>query len=234
MPLFLWIDPLAGVDDDALRTTTKQQQQHDHKNNPALPILVPSKRPQQANVTTPQEALQLVHEHYSMEGNILDMTTKTTTSLSKQQFVGGMGENDAGVAFCAIASSSVDILQFQCAFLHETMELIRQERHGIPITIYTTGLLLPPYPSTTTTLSWQTLGMDVLQVSLLAGTPVEYAKVTQRSAADFGQVCGFVAQALEENVAAVEVGVLSAYASSGRSLAQALGAQQVHVYPNVE
>ena len=124
----------------------------------------------------------------------------------QSHFVGGMGESDPGVWFIG-------------SYDPEVIEETKLERHGVPFGLFTNGLD-PEVPTE----------LDVLQVSLYAGSPSDYAKVTGGSASDFGRICGFIAQASEQGVA-VEAGVLKEFVGKGaRDLALSLGAQDVHIY----
>jgi hypothetical protein len=172
-------------------------------------LLLPVPAFSEATATTPEEILASVNKHYEQES----------------QFVGGMGESDPGVWFATTSGCDKDTLEFY-QLVGESIALVKQERHGVPFSLYTTGTLsqgLEIGPLTE-------LGLDSLQVSLFAGSPPEYKKATGHDAAAFGQVCGFIADAAEQGIA-VEVGILKAYAGGGaRDLALSLGAQDVHVY----
>jgi hypothetical protein len=172
-------------------------------------LLLPVSAPSEPTATTPEDILASVNQHYETES----------------QFVGGMGESDPGVWFATTSACNKDTLEFY-QLVGESIALVKQERHGVPFNLYTTGILLPSLEIGPLT----ELGLDCLQVSLFAGSPPEYKKATGRDAAAFGQVCGFIADAAEQGIA-VEVGILKAYASGGaRDLALSLGAQDVHVY----
>jgi hypothetical protein len=198
-PLFIWL----GDDSTAATSSTSSI---------ALPkLLLPVIAPSEPTVTTPEDILRSVNQHYEAES----------------QFVGGMGESDPGVWFAITSACGTykDTLEFY-QIVGESIALVKQERHGVPFNLYTTGLLrdglqMPPLTE---------LGLDCLQVSLFAGSPMEYKKATGLDDPAFGQVCGFIADAVEQGVP-VEVGILKAYASGGaRDLALSLGARDVHVY----
>jgi hypothetical protein len=170
-------------------------------------LLLPVSAPTEPTATSPDDVLTSVNQHYATES----------------QFVGGMGESDPGVWFATTSTCDKDTLEFY-QLVQESIALVKQERHGVPFSLYTTGIVSPGLDIPLTE-----LGLDCLQVSLFAGSPPEYKKATGQDAAAFGQVCGFIADASEQGIA-VEVGVLSAYASSARDLARSLGARHVHVY----
>lgn len=146
---------------------------------------------------------------------------------NSKHFVGGMGEGDPGVWF-APASDTVDLLADSktLELLGTSMERCRQERHGVPFNVYTSGINVDP--AAVAALKW-----DSVQVSLWAATPADYAKCTGRHGPDdsnlFGAVCGFIAEASDLGLP-VEVSVLKQYAGPARDLASSLGARHVHVY----
>lgn len=172
------------------------------------PLLLPpySTTPAVGTVSTPDDILHQVNEFYE-----------------KSHFVGGMGEEDPGVWFAACHGDGDDALDY-AELVQEGIFNTKQERHGVQFGLYTNGLVTPSIPLSE-------LGLSTLQVSLYCGSPPEYAKATGRDAKAFGQLCGFIVDAVEQGVT-VEVGVLEASAGSARDLALSLGAQQVHVYPN--
>jgi len=136
---------------------------------------------------------------------------------NQEHFVGGMGENDPGVWFAPLDQ---DLLVSSLDLLRDSMEACRQQRHGVPFSVYTTGVNVDA--AAVAALKW-----DSVQVSLWAASPADYQASTGRD--DFGAVCGFIAEASDLGVP-VEVGVLKQYAGAARDLATSLGARQVHVY----
>jgi len=155
-------------------------------------------------VQTSSDIVELVNEHYENE----------------KYFVGGMGEGDPGVWFAAVGDKNEDTLDY-APLIQESIQLVKQERHGVPFGLYTTGVVQD------LKVPLSEIGVDSIQVSLFASSPTEYKEATGSDA--FGQVCGFIADASEQGVS-VEVGVLKKYASSARELATSLGARHVHVY----
>ena len=146
----------------------------------------------------------------------------------RPQFVGGMGESDAGVWF-GPSRGAPDALH-SWEFIQTSIARVKTSRHGVPFGLYTSGLGLdaadvPPL---------QELGLSRVQVSLLAPTPADYghaAGLTEAQANEcFGQLCTFIAAAAEAGFP-IEVSVLARYAGAARDLATALGAVDVHVYP---
>lgn len=192
----------------------------DPNKDPSSPLprllLPPShlERPTDKIVETAEDVLHLVNEHYA----------------SESQFVGGMGESDPGVWFatCQASSEHVDALDL-ADLVQESIQLVKEERHGVPFGLYTTGITNHPDLSSLL----PELGLDSLQVSLFAGSPPDYKAATglsdDASKKAFGQVCGLIVEAVELGVA-VEVGVLQSYAGPARDLALSLGAREVHVY----
>ncbi|GAX27916.1 hypothetical protein FisN_21Hu266 [Fistulifera solaris] len=174
----------------------------------ASKLLLPISKPlSQAGCTHPDDVIELVHQHYQME----------------HQFVGGMGENDLGVWFASI-SPQKDTLEFDL-LMQESIQAIKEERHGVPFGAFTNGLVTEP-PN----IPLSEVGLDCIQVSLWAGNPKTYQEKTGLDARAFGQVCGFIANAAEQGIA-VEVGIsASADVSAARDLAMSLGARDVHVY----
>jgi hypothetical protein len=162
-------------------------------------------------VSSPNDVMNAVDEHYSL-------------SSDSQQFVGGMGEQDLGVWF---ASSSLDPLNHY-KLIHEAIGQVKQYRHGVPFGAYTSGVNIssdvPPL---------QEIGLDSVQVSLIAANPNDYAEATGLSSTEatkaFGQVCGYCVT-LHESGFPYQVAILQDYASSARNLAKSLGAVDTHVY----
>ena len=162
-------------------------------------------------VETVDDIVDAVNQHYS----------------ACSQFVGGMGEQDPGVWFAPIASSvhkDDDVLgAATLPLLRDAMQACREERHGVPFSVYTSGVQIAD------AVTVASLRFHSVQVSLWAASPVDYGHCTGRPHAVFSEVCGFVAHASECGVP-VEVGVLRPYAEPARALALSLGARHVHVY----
>lgn len=163
-------------------------------------------------------------QHVTLE----DPTVSTIQELVEDHYsqvddIGGMGESDQGVWFAGSAKDAL-LENQQIELIHESIQTIKEHRHGIPFGIYSSGRSNP-------LLDWNLVAATKckLQISLFAGTPNEYAKTSGCESKDFGQVCGLIATAAEY-VSIVEVGVLKEYAASAHSLALSLGAQEVVVY----
>ena len=167
-------------------------------------LLLPVPHATSPTVKTPEDVVSLVNVHYD-----------------KSHFVGGMGEEDPGVWFATVAGASRDTLEWS-DLIQQAIEQVKEQRHGIPFGVYTTGLL------DTSAVPWNDLDLDTLQVSLFAASPKDYAQASGESEKAFGQICGFIAEAVEQGMA-VEVGVLPQHAESARSLAMSLGARHVHI-----
>jgi hypothetical protein len=173
-------------------------------NNPEAPkssLLLPVPKPLEPTVLTPEEVLQSVNSYYEAE----------------TQFVGGMGEDDPGVWFASINFDPLDYSEM----VQDSISLVKEERHGVPFSLFTSGLVSPNVPLAE-------LGLSSLHVSLYAGSPKEYAKASSNSERDFGTLCGFIVEAAEQGIA-VETWVLEEFAGGARDLALSLGAQNVNV-----
>lgn len=193
-PLLLWIES------------------SNHTTAPPPRILMPnSSSSLKLLVASPNDVVEAVDNHY-------------TLSSDSEQFVGGMGESDAGVWF---ACETQDPLHHY-PLLQESIQQVKQSRHGVPFGVYTSGVGLPSdLPPL------KEIGLGSVQVSLMASNPKEYAQATGLSDAEamkaFGQVCGFCVT-LHESGFPFEVCVLQPYASSARDLAVSLGAVDTHVH----
>ena len=147
---------------------------------------------------------------------------------SSQQFVGGMGEEDLGVWFCARPyiikkSGKPNDPLLYAPLIREGISAVKEHRHGIPFGMYTSGCaLLPP------TLSAKDLDLDIIEVSLFGATANQYHHCTGRKE-DFHLACAFIALTVEQGVR-VDAAVPATYANATRELAKALGARHVHVY----
>lgn len=144
------------------------------------------------------------------------------------QFVGGMGESDAGVWFVpAIGMQDgggwcSDPLHHFHNLIAPGVEAVKQSRHGVPFGVYTSG---------TVHVEANKLKLfATIHVSLLASNPMDYCEAAGVFREElFGDVCNFLVHAEEEGLP-IHVGVLKKFASDGRDLAMAMGAQQVDVY----
>jgi len=185
----------------------------DTPSNTTVPprILMPKSHSTKVTVSSSQQVVEAVDQHYSL-------------SSDSQQFVGGMGESDAGVWF---ACEEQDPLQ-HFPLIQESIRSVKEFRHGVPFGTFTSGVDLP---SDLPLLG--EIGLARVQVSLLAANPKDYAAATGLSDSDaikaFGQVCGFCVNTAETGFP-LEVSVLQPYASSARDLAVSLGAVDVHIY----
>jgi len=157
-----------------------------------IPLLL--SQPDHATVDSVESFLAKVNEHYS-----------------QGWFVGGMGESDPGVWI--VAAKGSEALN-EVDFLRDAMQAVQEERHGVPFTIYTSGVCDVPDSLKAT-----------LNVSLWTSRPDRYKEMTGHDY--FGEVCGFIASATEQG-ASVEVSVLPSELAGARDLAMSLGAQDVH------
>ena len=150
-----------------------------------------------------------VEKHYELE--------------SGQQFVGGMGESDGGVWFVPTHTNS-DPMHHYTEFIEPGIDLVKQSRHGVPFGIYTSGTVFLQE------MNRLQHSFGTVHVSLLAANPMDYCEASGVFREElFGEVCNFLVAAEEEKVP-IHVGVLKKFASDGRDLAIALGAQHVDVY----
>lgn len=173
----------------------------DNSDTPKSSLLLPVPKPLQPTVFTSEDVLQHVNSHYETE----------------TQFVGGMGEDDPGVWFASVNSDPLTYAEL----VQDSISLVKEERHGVPFSLFTSGLISSDVPVAE-------LGLSTLHVSLYAGSPKEYAAASSNSEKDFGILCGFIAEAAEQGMA-VETWVLEEYAGGARDLAMSLGAQNVNV-----
>jgi hypothetical protein len=178
-----------------------------------------------SNVESAEAALAIVNKHYESAhfvGGMGEGTKKVAATIFQccMLYLKLFRSEDPGVWFATVQNCVHDALSFDV--IQESIALVKQERHGVPFGLYTSGILSEPVVVSD-------LGLSVLQVSLFAGNPMDYVAATGRKAADFGKCCGFIAECAEQGIH-VEVGVLKQHAGSARDLAMSLGARDVHVY----
>jgi hypothetical protein len=204
--LFLWLGP---------RESEIGPSMNKNRNLLLLPVV-------QRRVATiydddsPEKILSIVNELYDN---------------APSDYIGGMGESDPGVWFAATSSSHRDALEYS-ELIQQGIELVKQERHGVPIGIYTSGIM-----QGTSAIALNEIGIDYLNVSLFASTPKDYQVATgMKDSKDaqiaFGRVCSLISDATEMGVS-VKVGVIQSYASAARDLAYGLGAIEVDVFPDL-
>jgi hypothetical protein len=179
-----------------------------------------------AAVSTIQDVLDAVNWHYS----------------TSDDFVGGMGESDPGVFFIVPTTNEnteqPDDPLDHAELVTESILAVKEQRHGVPFGLYTTGIVSPSIPEDVVMSCLQRL--HTLQVSLYAASPPDYGKATRMASMPhaqkaFGSACSFLAMVGENRgKLTLEVGLSTALNSSsakaGRDLAMSLGAQQVHFY----
>mmetsp|Transcript_3651 Transcript_3651/g.4486 ORF Transcript_3651/g.4486 Transcript_3651/m.4486 type:complete len:341 (+) Transcript_3651:191-1213(+) len=160
----------------------------------------------------------------------------------RDQFVGGMGENDGGVWFVVDGSSSngdeyeyCDTLDYW-EHIRDVISSIKQNRHGIPFGIYTSGLVKDQDIANDLKGS---IGISSLQVTLGSGDPISYGQVvgldgkgSQVNSA-FGDVCNFIVSGAESGFPVTVSVAGGKHAGPGSELAKALGAVDVVVYDQV-
>mmetsp|Transcript_4903 Transcript_4903/g.6638 ORF Transcript_4903/g.6638 Transcript_4903/m.6638 type:complete len:234 (+) Transcript_4903:189-890(+) len=166
-------------------------------------------------ISCPDEILDIIHGRYQ----------------SSEQFVGGMGENDAGVWFtCLYGGDPLDSQYVD--IVSNSIRRIKEHRHGIPFGIHTSGLL----DGSSKYDLRQDVGTSFCEVSLGTPDPVSFSKhmllsdsQRKNGSAIFGKVCSFIARTGEQGFP-VEVGVLKEYEGSASELAASLGAVGVNPY----
>jgi hypothetical protein len=159
----------------------------------------------------------IIDAHYALEG--------------KDQFVGGMGENDGGVWFVS-NDHCVETLDYW-EQIRDVIVATKEKRHGIPFGVYSSGIM----KDRITDLK-QKIGISSIQVTLGSGDPNSYGEVVQSrnglsSAAAFGQVCQFIAESSESGFPVTAAVAGGKHAAPGSELAKALGAIDVVVYDNI-
>lgn len=204
-PLILWIESKDTNDAPTLAP-------------PPRILMPPSCSTTKVTVSSPQQVLEAVDAHYSLAED------HTEGEESKQQFVGGMGESDAGVYFACDKQDPLHHYQL----IQDAIQQTKEYRHGVPFGVFTSGVNLPAdLPPLSE------LGLKEVQVSLLASNPAEYAQATGLSSSEamkaFGQVCGFCVTVSETGFP-LQTSVLQPFASSARELATSLGAVKVNVF----
>lgn len=165
----------------------------------------------------------IVESHYTLDNG--------------NQFVGGMGENDGGVWFVADCNSSTcsgdgcdDTLDYW-EHIRDVISSIKQNRHGIPFGIYTSGIIKDKDIANDLK---GNLGISSVQVTLGSGDPVSYGQVVgiEGSSANsaFGEVCNFIVSSAESGFPVTAAVAGGKHTGPGSELAKALGAVNVVVY----
>lgn len=166
-----------------------------------------------------QSVTSEIEKHYAIENS--------------EQFVGGMGENDGGVWM--VSGGTGDTLDYW-EVIREIIKEVKENRHGIPFGLYTSGLSSAP-ESIYSELKTE-IGLSSIQVSLLSHAPDKYASLRKmqdisQAQKDFGQVCNFVVNAAESGFPVVAAVAGGEHAKGASELAKALGAVDIVVYDNV-
>lgn len=143
-------------------------------------------------------------------GNIINAPEKVFDAVEKHynqdHFVGGMGESDEGVWFVPAKEGIEPLMHWE--FIKESIELVKEHRHGISFGLYTSGIshLIPPMQ-----LGKSGINLSYCQVSLGSGyDPVSYQQnfLQQNNGKDvdagdakksFLSVCNFIVNANEED-----------------------------------
>ncbi|KAL7577640.1 hypothetical protein ACA910_015157 [Epithemia clementina (nom. ined.)] len=188
------------------------------------PVLFPFKVDRTNDITpvsSIEEAVEKINAHYSNDN----------------RFVGGMGESDPGVALVSF-SPSRDIID-DPESIQTLIEAVKEERHGVPFHLYTTGIPVRGYMDDQDWDVWKQVPLESWQVSLYAGTPPEYNQVANvpelleeedddENYIVFGTVCGFIGGAVDSEMP-VEAIVVRSQAIRGREMARDLGVRQTHI-----
>ena len=198
--------------------------------SPALNFEPTSMKKMELHRNTSSDTIQSVHDiiesHYT-----LDDTTK-------DQFVGGMGENDGGVWFVNNDDNDdeedKDTLDYWQE-IRQIIQTVKTSRHGINFGIYSSGIVqnkeiisnLKEY-----------VGISSIQVTLGSGDPQSYSQVVGRrkdmdSNAAFGRVCNFIVESAESGFPVIAAVAGGKHAGPGSELAKALGAIDVVVYKDI-
>jgi hypothetical protein len=212
----LWLG--GGGDDDSLSSSLGATA--NRMRELAVPLLLPSSVTSSnmgstaSAVASVQGVVDVVNRHYDYDAG--------------QQFVGGMGESDPGVWFAALSRTSELDAMLYSDLIVESIERVKEERHGVPFALCTTGLFFPSS-------SFSDLAdcVECLHVTLHASNPKEYQELAGIASLDdakraLGTVCSFITEAAEQGVP-VEAWVRSQAAGPSRDLSLSLGARHVHV-----
>jgi hypothetical protein len=161
-PLVLWL----GGADDSNNVPHSLGAAADRMREVAVPLLLPpivfsSSTTPSAAVASIQDVVDIVNSHYDHD--------------ARQQFVGGMGESDPGVWFAAQSRTSQLDAMLYSDLVVEAIARVKDERHGVPFAMCTTGLFFP-----STSLSDLAECVDCLHVSLHASNPKEYQQLSSR------------------------------------------------------
>ena len=118
----------------------------------------------------------------------------------------------------------------------DVIQEIKQNRHGIPFGIYTSGII--KNKDIISHNLKEHIGISSLQVTLGSGDPQSYSQVVccdngKNSNTSFGEVCNFIAQSSESGFPVVAAVAGGRHAGSGSELAKALGAVDIVIYDNL-
>lgn len=178
----------------------------------------PSSKDIENNIDTPEKVFDIVEQHYNREN-----------------FVGGMGESDSGVWFVSSKDGNEPLKHWE--FIKESIELVKEHRHGISFGVYTSGIshLIPPIP-----LGKSGINLSFCQVTLGGGyDPISYQQLflqqnDENVAVDakkcFLSVCNFIVNANEEDEPSCVISCASNGDTRVNELALNLGAVKCDVY----
>ncbi len=127
----------------------------------------------------------------------------------------------AGIAFAGYG----DPLLYT-ELLEQVLRVIKQQRHGVPITLVTYGLVSVA-DAAETCAHLVDIGVEALEVYMPAATPNDYQRAVEPLSAGFGDVCNFISVASEAGL------IVSTFAYSDvkgasdiRALSLSLGARE--------
>ncbi len=169
-----------------------------------------------------QSLNDIIESHYTLD--------------DRDQFVGGMGENDGGVWFVNNDDdeNNLDTLDYW-EEIRNVIQTVKANRHGIPFGVYTSGII--KNKDIISNLK-ESVGISSVQVTLGSGDPTSYSQVvggrTDMSSNEaFGEVCNFIVQSAESGFPVTVAVAGGKHAGPGSELAKALGAVEVVIYKNI-
>ncbi len=126
----------------------------------------------------------------------------------------------------------------------DVISSIKQNRHGIPFGIYTSGIQKNNNDNNDTASAVDiatdlkgTIGISSIQVTLGSGDPTSYGQVVGLEGnfnAAFGNVCNFIVCSAESGFPVTAAVAGGKHAGPGSELAKALGAVDVVVYDKIQ
>jgi len=152
------------------------------------------------------------------------LAVENAYETDERKKISGMGEDDEGVAFAGIVGEPLLALDV----LLESAALIKETRHGVPLSLVTNGLV-PDRDNEGTARKLGEVGIGAASVFLPTTDPKTYAAIMrpEDEQLNFGSVCDFISQlaaaGIEVECTAIQKPGVDL--PSIRALAYALGAQ---------